>query len=150
MGLVLLPVLQMSNVYKEYKSVAEQQLEQLQQERDTYKEELQLTLTTGPNTDLKVGKHVRPAALLCSAQNVATCGMHDGLQLLRTLAAAASRVLLPAHQMHGMTAQHIARICLVTPYRCAAASRLNHLLFGFACVCLAVNPAVLPPALPGA
>jgi hypothetical protein len=59
---VLLPVLQMSNVYKEYKSVAEQQLEQLQQERDTYKEELQLTLTTGPGTDLGTGKQVRPAA----------------------------------------------------------------------------------------
>jgi hypothetical protein len=63
----------MSNVYKEYKSVAEQQLEQLQQERDTYKEELQLTLATGPDSDLLgVGKHVRPAARLWSEHNMAT------------------------------------------------------------------------------
>jgi hypothetical protein len=38
---------QVSNEYKLYKSEAEQHLEQLQQERDAYKEELQLALTTG-------------------------------------------------------------------------------------------------------
>uniref|UniRef100_A0A383V5N7 Uncharacterized protein n=1 Tax=Tetradesmus obliquus TaxID=3088 RepID=A0A383V5N7_TETOB len=45
---------QVSNEYKHYKSEAEQHLEQLQQERDAYKEELQLALTTGHGSGMDV------------------------------------------------------------------------------------------------
>jgi hypothetical protein len=55
--------LQVSNEYKLYKSEAEQHLEQLQQERDAYKEELQLALTTTNVSKQPTASSFRAAAI---------------------------------------------------------------------------------------